>query len=218
VLTRRRLARPCHPSRRRWGAFLQLLGALAFQVTLLVGLPLLSEYLEPTILGPPSFLREAIWTYLPSVFGSMCFTFASCVRRHPRVPGSRSVRPPILRTDVRALLPRGRYVYLLEVAEDPKNPWKPPVGVRERLGYAVAMVNLLGSVLYLVGSLCYFAQIDHDDDEDWDGQLDEWEFLANEWGVRFLFGVGSLCYVIGSFCSFPEILSEFGEKEREPSR
>jgi hypothetical protein len=152
-----------------WGAFVQLVGAVFFQVGLVADLP---------CVGVSGFANEVVWSYLPSTIGSACFTFAS-------------------------------YVYLLEVAEEPSEPWKVPSGVRERLGFYVAMSNLLGSFLFLVASLCYFARV-HVDEEDplWDGTLYEWEYLANVWGVRFIFGLGSACFIVGSALSMPEVLSD----------
>ena len=101
------------------------------------------------------------------------------------------------------------YVYLLEVAEDPANPWTPPKGLRERLGFGVAASNLAGSVLFLIGSLFYYARDwTFGIATDWGGAMYPWELFANVWGVRFVFGVGSVCFVVGSVCSFPELLSD----------
>ena len=78
--------------------------------------------------GVEGLAGEAIWIYAPSLLGSLAFTFAS-------------------------------YVYLLEVAADPRNPWVPPkTGIRDWLGYAVALCNLVGSILFSIASLCYFAR------------------------------------------------------------
>jgi len=103
------------------------------------------------------------------------------------------------------------YVYLLEVAADPRRPWRPPVSSaspREQLGYAVACCNLFGSVLFSFASLCYFAHADHTAEPDWDGALEEWEQLASMWGLRFNYAAGSACFVAGALLSFPELLSD----------
>ena len=154
-----------------WGAFVQLVGAVFFQIGLVADLP---------SVGVSGFANEVVWSYLPSTIGSACFVFAS-------------------------------YVYLLEVAEEPGQPWRVPEGVRERLGFFVALSNLAGSALFLLASLCYFVRA-HVDEEDplWDGTLFEWEYLANVWGVRFTFGVGSACFIVGSALSMPEVLSDSG--------
>ena len=95
------------------------------------------------------------------------------------------------------------YIYLLEVAQEPRMPWVPPkdATAREMLGYAVAMSNLIGSAMFLLASLCYFVRIPHEDT--WEGAQQGWEELASEWGVRFVYGVGSICFVAGAIFSFP---------------
>ena len=122
--------------------------------------------------------------YLPSLVGSAAFVFAS-------------------------------YVYLLEVADDPANPfWKgAPLGAtpREKLGLWVAKCNLLGSVLFLLASVAYFASLLPDGDADVNEYADALvgvKFCAEMWGVRFGFAVGSWFFVLGAFLSFPEILSD----------
>lgn len=152
-----------------WGAFMQLAGALLFQIALCADLP------QSGLVG---FEQHARWSYGPCTIGSICFLFAS-------------------------------YVYLLEVAADPHDPWRPPAGLRERLGYVVAMCNLGGSAIFVLASLCYFCRVHTEADPFWDGQLAVWEYEANEWGVRFLFGVGSLSFVVGSVCAMPELLSQW---------
>ena len=74
-----------------------------------------------------------------------------------------------------------------------------------RLGYIVATCNLLGSVLYTIASLCYFARC-----PPWNAPppLSEWEYETSEWGVRFGYGIGSIAFVVGAVLSFPELLSD----------
>ena len=104
------------------------------------------------------------------------------------------------------------YVYLLEVAQDPTRPWSPPAGTRERLGYANAVLNLVGSALFLLASLCYFVTTESEVTQP--GSLVALlEYLGNEWGLRFGFGVGSVCFAIGAVLAYPEALSDLPDPE-----
>lgn len=60
--------------------------------------------------------------------------------------------------------------------------------------WAQALLNLAGSLLFLVASAFYFFE------EGW------WE--GAEWGVRFPFALGSACFMVGAFVSLPEVLSD----------
>lgn len=105
------------------------------------------------------------------------------------------------------------YVYLLEAAADPDNPWKPPrvdgdAGWRDWLGYAVAMCNLFGSAMFSLASLCYFARDEAIGRGSGGESWAEWELLASLWGVRFCYGVGSLAFGVGAVLNFPEVMSD----------
>ena len=162
-----------------WAAFIQFIGACLFEIACCAGLP---------IFGVESYWKEWWLIYMPSTIGSLCFLFAS-------------------------------YVYLLEVASDPTNPWKaPPLPrarpgsqpnylTRERLGYMVAMCNLIGSFLYSLASFCYFAR-ENAESPDWSGTVSEWEYFMSEWGLRFNYAIGSILFVAGAILSFPEALSD----------
>ena len=63
---------------------------------------------------------------------------------------------------------------------------------------AVALLNLLGSLLFLVASCCYF----------FDGAPERWRHGLDLWGVRFTFAVGSACFLLGAIVSLPEVLTD----------
>ena len=80
------------------------------------------------------------------------------------------------------------------------NPFAKPG--RLSFGYGVSLFNLVGSLLFLIASVLYFAQSPPYD------ETEEWEYLVSEWGVRFVFGIGSALFVVSSTFALPEILSE----------
>ena len=90
-----------------------------------------------------------------------------------------------------------------EVAASTDTPWVPPDGLRERLGYGVAACNLLGSVLYTIASVCYFCRA-----EEHEGGQYDWEYAADEWGVRFGYALGSAFFIVAALLSFPEVISD----------
>ena len=144
------------------------------------------------------------WGALVQLAGAICFEVA-CVAALP--PLSASVDelvcvfvPSLVGS---ACFTFASYIYLLEVAASTETPWAPPDTLRERLGYAVAGCNLLGSVLFFVASAGYFFKAPPHD-----GELYEWEFLVSEWAVRFGYGLGSLLFVLGALLSFPEVISD----------
>ena len=73
---------------------------------------------------------------------------------------------------------------------------------RLSLGYGVAALNLCGSVLFLVASCFYFAQV-----PPWD-EPRKWEWYASEWGVRFPFLLGSIAFTVGAVLGMKEALSD----------
>jgi len=88
------------------------------------------------------------------------------------------------------------FVSLAEVTHS-FNVLRPPD--RLTIGYAVGLLNFVGSSLFLVASLGYLVQdADHE-------ELAQWEYAVSEWGVRFTYGVGSACFFIGALVSFQEI-------------
>ena len=99
-------------------------------------------------------------------------------------------------------------MYLAEVTHS-YNPFARPPSLS--LGYAICMLNLLGSALFTAGSLGYFAralprlamEAPHDGHHSWG-----WQYEVSEWGVRFPFGLGSVLFLIGSFGSLIEVMSE----------
>ena len=97
------------------------------------------------------------------------------------------------------------YIFLAEVTHS-YNCFEAPAQMS--LGYVVASLNLLGSVLFLVASAFYFVQVPPFELGLRAGGLWGWEYQVSEWGVRFTFGVGSLCFVLGAMVSFPELLNE----------
>ena len=150
-----------------WGVVVQLLSALVFQIACYAGLPgVLEEWAE--VAETSVHEQEVIWSYVPSVAGSVGFLFAS-------------------------------YVYVVEVTHDYNICRRPD---HYSLGYGVAIINLVGSLLFLGASLCYFAQ------EPPYQHVQPWEYLVSLWGVRFPFAVGSACFVVGAFLLLPESLSD----------
>ena len=70
------------------------------------------------------------------------------------------------------------------------------------IGYAVAVLNLAGSLFFTAASLGYFAQAPlYEASEDL-------EYLVSLWGVRFPFAVGSACFAVGGSLMLPEALSD----------
>jgi len=90
------------------------------------------------------------------------------------------------------------YVYLVETTHR-YNCFMPPKKIT--IGYFVALLNFVGSVLYLVASCLYFAQV-----PPWN-VTQTWEFYMSEWGVKFGYGVGSVAFVLSSMLGMREALS-----------
>ena len=123
--------------------------------------------------GTDEHTQEVCWVYIPSVIGSAGFVFAS-------------------------------YVYVVEVTHD-YNILRTPSAERRSehsLGYGVARLNLVGSVLFLAASAGYFAQAPPYE------HVEPWEQLVSLWGVRFPFAAGSACFVAASLLMLPESLSD----------
>jgi hypothetical protein len=90
------------------------------------------------------------------------------------------------------------WVFVLEESHDEKM-CAPSVPVT--IGFVVAWLNLLGSILFLVASLGYFLQ---------DAEIGllppKWHYPTSEWGVRFTYGVGSFLFFLASCFGLVEIL------------
>jgi len=153
----------CQPSSLLWwGATIQLGSAAVFEVACAAGLPGILTTRD----------MERAFVHLPSLVGSLGFTFAS-------------------------------YVYLMEVTHS-ANPLRRPAELS--MGYAIAVINLVGSVLYTVASAFYFAPAEAEASPDEPAPYDT-GYYYSEWGVRFLYGLGSLCFTAGAALSFPEMFS-----------
>ena len=107
------------------------------------------------------------------------------------------------------------YVYLAEVTHS----YHPCALPKERsVGYAVCVLNLVGSLLFLVASLCYFARPVPPSHAPGPGNrtsaiadassTNTWEWEVSEWGVRFTFGVGSGCFLLGAVGAIAEVLND----------
>lgn len=85
----------------------------------------------------------------------------------------------------------------------------PPASLARRrsevsLGFIVAWLNLAGSFLFLVASLCYFARVPPYEGYEAGGHWG-WEYQVSEWGVRFTYGFGSFLFVVASLVVFKEL-------------
>eukprot|EP00966_Prymnesium_polylepis_P135776 3138336-Prymnesium_polylepis.1 len=166
---------------------------------------------------------EVAFVYVPSLVGSVGFTFASYVcapRFTAREQSSRSdpMRVPLQPAWAIAVCwclsgKALRCADLMEVTHS-ANPFRPPEALT--VGYMIALLYLAGSLLYTIACCFYFVP-ESEEDEPLSGSmalLDEGEapfdasYYYSEWGVRFLFGIGSICFVVGAALSFPEILSD----------
>ena len=64
------------------------------------------------------------------------------------------------------------------------------------------MLNLIGSVLFLIASISYYFRTDgagHMGGGRWG-----WEYQVAEWGVRFTFALGSACFTVAAAASLRE--------------
>jgi hypothetical protein len=90
------------------------------------------------------------------------------------------------------------WVFVLEESHD-ERVCAPPSPLT--IGFVVAWLNLLGSLLFLVASVGYFVQSEQI------GLLPpEWDYPASEWGVRFTYGLGSFLFLLASALGLVEIL------------
>ena len=91
------------------------------------------------------------------------------------------------------------YVYVVEVTHSYNICALPEV---LSIGYAVSLLNFVGSVFFLIASACYFVQA-----PPWP-RLDPWEWYASEWGVRFTFAIGSLAFTVAALLGLREALAD----------
>lgn len=90
------------------------------------------------------------------------------------------------------------WVFVLEESNDDR-VCAPPSPLT--IGFVVAWLNLLGSILFLIASIGYFIASEQI------GLLPvEWDYMASEWGVRFTYGVGSALFMIAASLGLVEIL------------
>ena len=72
---------------------------------------------------------------------------------------------------------------------------------RPNLGYHIAVLNLVGSVLFLLASFGYYFA-----DASLMPFMPDVLFLISEWTVRFPFAVGSACFGVGAVLALGELL------------
>mmetsp|Transcript_35292 Transcript_35292/g.70376 ORF Transcript_35292/g.70376 Transcript_35292/m.70376 type:complete len:310 (-) Transcript_35292:64-993(-) len=201
----------CQPHRypHRWAAFVQFLSGIIFLVACVAGLPGLIEGRE----------MEVLFVYIPSVVGSVGFTFASYIYLM-EVTHSINPLPPPQNFTVGYLIATlnlgGSLIYTIASCFY----FYPEGEEEEGLSASPALLSLLrptgtsstiaSTIATKVASALNAPSLDASSLDAVSPTIAPYDtaYYVSEWGVRFLYGLGSVCFVISSALSFPELFSK----------
>lgn len=165
------------------------------------------------------------WGVLVQLLGAVLFNVSCAASLPGTLPAAQTAREAYLSSARWEWLPSivgsagfvlASYVYLAEVTHS-YHPCALPA--EPSVGYAVCVLNLGGSLLFFLASLCYFARPVPPSQHAYasppagglggggDGATD-WQWEVSEWGVRFTFGVGSACFLLGAVGAIAEVLND----------
>lgn len=174
-----------------WGALVQLVGAIAFQVACTAPLPLPGNHSHTPHHTPlEDYLHDAELTWAPSVVGSLAFTFAS-------------------------------YAYLVEATHAYNPLCTPPDGFTLGYGVCVgnllgSSLFTVASLCYFVRETPArpFAPPSNGTHpaaappSPPPPPAPLWEFEVSEWAVRFTYAIGSACFLVAALASLVEVINE----------